>query len=268
MKMYKSIFIVKKMDCPSEKSLIEIKLGSILAIKKLDFDLDKKKLTVFHSEKDEKIGKYLDELKLDSKLEKTVKIQDKNNEFVDDTQKQKKLLETVLYINLAFFLFEIIAGIISNSMGLVADSLDMFSDSIVYMISLFAVGGSILLKKKVAKLAGYFQLFLAVIGLIEVLRRFLGFEKIPHSTTIMVVAALAFIANMYCLYLFQKSKSKEAHMRASWIFTSNDLIVNTGVLISGFLVYLFNSNKPDLIIGGIVFVVVINGAIKILKLSK
>ena len=57
-------------------------------------------------------------------------------------------------------------------------------------------------------------------------------------------------------------------MRASWIFTSNDLIVNTGVLISGFLVYLFNSNKPDLIIGGIVFIVVINGAIKILKLSK
>lgn len=266
--MYKSIFIVKKMDCPSEKSLVEIKLSPIQTIKKLDFDLDKRKLTIFHSEKDKKIKKYLDELKLDSKLEKTVKIQDKNNEFAEDSNKQKKLLKTVLYINLGFFLFEIIAGIISNSMGLVADSLDMFSDSIVYAISLFAVGGSILLKKKVAKLAGYFQLFLAVIGLIEVLRRFLGFEKVPHSATIMIVAALAFIANMYCLYLFQKSKSKEAHMRASWIFTSNDLIVNTGVLISGFLVYLFNSNKPDLIIGGIVFIVVINGAIKILKLSK
>jgi len=266
--MYKSIFIVKKMDCPSEKSLIEIKLGSIKTIRKLDFDLDKRRLTIFHSQEDEKIGKYLDELKLDFKLEKTVKIQDKNNEFAEDSNKQKKLLKTVLYINLGFFLFEIIAGIISNSMGLVADSLDMFSDSIVYAISLFAVGGSIFLKKKVAKLAGYFQLFLAVIGLIEVLRRFLGFEKVPHSATIMVVAALAFIANMYCLYLFQKSKSKEAHMRASWIFTSNDLIVNTGVLISGFLVYLFNSNKPDLIIGSIVFVVVINGAIKILKLSK
>ena len=266
--MYKSIFIVKKMDCPSEKSLIEIKLSPIQVIKKLDFDFDKRKLTVFHSEKDEKIGKYLEELKLDSKLEKTVKIQDKNNEFVDDSQKQKKLLKTVLYINLAFFLFEITAGIISNSMGLIADSLDMFSDSIVYLISLFAVGGSILLKKKVTKLAGYFQILLAIIGLIEVLRRFLGFEKIPHSMTIIVVSALAFIANMYCLYLFQKSRSKEPHMKASWIFTSNDLIINTGVLISGILVLVFNSNKPDLIIGGIVFIVVIHGAMRILRLSK
>jgi Co/Zn/Cd efflux system component len=40
------------------------------------------------------------------------------------------------------------------------------------------------------------------------------------------------------------------------------------VLISGLLVYLFNSNKPDLIIGGIVFIAVIHGAFKILKLSK
>ncbi|MBI2439236.1 MAG: cation transporter [Candidatus Moranbacteria bacterium] len=266
--MYKSIFIVKKMDCPSEKSLIEIRLGSIQTIKKLDFDLDKRKLTVFHLEKDEKIGKYLDELKLDSKLEKTIKLQDKNNEFVDDSQSQKKLLKTVLYINFGFFLFEIVAGIIANSMGLVADSLDMLSDSIVYSISLFAVGGSILLKKKVTKLAGSFQMLLAVIGFIEVLRRFLGFEKMPDFISMIGVASLAFIANMYCLYLFNKSKSEDAHMKASWIFTSNDLIVNIGVIISGFLVYLFNSSKPDLIIGGIVFIVVINGAIKILKLSK
>jgi len=55
MKMYKSIFIVKKMDCPSEKSLIEIKLGSILAIKKLDFDLDKKNLLFFIQKKMKKL---------------------------------------------------------------------------------------------------------------------------------------------------------------------------------------------------------------------
>jgi Co/Zn/Cd efflux system component len=57
-------------------------------------------------------------------------------------------------------------------------------------------------------------------------------------------------------------------MKASWIFTSNDLIVNSGVIISGVLVYFFDSNKPDLIIGGIVFIVVINGARKILNLAK
>lgn len=45
--MYKSIFTVKKMDCPSEKNLIETKLGSIKLIQKLDFDLEKKKTYCF-----------------------------------------------------------------------------------------------------------------------------------------------------------------------------------------------------------------------------
>ena len=264
--MYRSKFIVKKMDCPSEKSLIEIKLNPIKEIKKLDFDFENRKLTIFHSKKDKRIEEYLNELKLDSKLEAIEEVQDEN--FKDDSQDQKKLLKTVLYINFIFFILEMFFGIISNSMGLIADSLDMLSDSIVYLISLFAVGGSILLKKRVARLAGYFQIFLALIGFVEVLRRFFGFEGTPDFLSMIIVSSLAFMANLYCLYLFQKSKSEDAHMRASSIFTSNDLIINLGVIISGLLVYFLNSNKPDLIIGGIVFVVVINGAIKILKLSK
>jgi Co/Zn/Cd efflux system component len=67
----------------------------------------------------------------------------------------------------------------------------------------------------------------------------------------------------------QKSKSKEeAHMKASLIFTSNDIIINLGVLAAGLLVHWLDSNKPDLIIGTIVFVLVFQGAIRILKLGK
>jgi Co/Zn/Cd efflux system component len=79
---------------------------------------------------------------------------------------------------------------------------------------------------------------------------------------------LALIANGICLYLLQKSKSQEAHMQASMIFTSNDVIINLGVITAGILVNWLNSNKPDLIIGAIVFVLVVQGAIKILKLGK
>lgn len=83
-----------------------------------------------------------------------------------------------------------------------------------------------------------------------------------------VVSILALIANTICLYILQKSKSKEAHMQASMIFTSNDVIINIGVIIAGLLVLWLNSNKPDLIIGAIVFVLVIHGAFRILKLGK
>jgi len=159
--------------------------------------------------------------------------------------------------------------IISKSMGLVADSLDMLADSFVYGISLFAVGGTLLKKKQIAKLAGYFQITLAIIGFVEILRRFFGNEKLPDFSTMIVISMFALIANGACLYILQKSKSKEeAHMKASMIFTSNDVIINLGVIIAGVLVKYLNSSKPDLIIGSIVFVLVIQGAFRILKLSK
>lgn len=153
-------------------------------------------------------------------------------------------------------------------MGLVADSLDMLADSLVYGISLFAVGATVARKKNIAKIAGYFQIALAVLGFVEVNRRFFGVEEMPDFGMMIIVSILALTANGFCLYLLHKSKSKEAHMQASAIFTSNDVIINLGVITAGILVYLFGSNKPDLLIGTIVFVVVIRGAMKILRLGK
>ncbi len=57
-------------------------------------------------------------------------------------------------------------------------------------------------------------------------------------------------------------------MKASMIFTSNDVIINLGVILAGVLVLWLDSNKPDLIIGSIVFVLVIQGAFRILKLGR
>ena len=57
-------------------------------------------------------------------------------------------------------------------------------------------------------------------------------------------------------------------MKASMIFTSNDVIINLGVIVAGVMVNWLNSNKPDLIIGTVVFVLVIQGAIRILKLGR
>ena len=167
-----------------------------------------------------------------------------------------------------FFAIEIVTGLISNSMGLVADSLDMLADSIVYGLALIAVGGTVVRKKNIAKFAGYFQIMLAVIGFIEVVRRFIGVEKMPDFQTMIFVSIVALIANVICLYLLQKRKSKEAHMQASMIFTSNDIIINSGVITAGLLVNWLNSGYPDLIIGAIVFVIVARGAYRILQLSK
>jgi Co/Zn/Cd efflux system component len=264
--MRKTIFEIKKMDCPSEENLIRMKLDGISSIKNLDFDISNRKLTVFHNGEVDLIEQLIIELKLG-----TLRIGTEDIEQIDfeENTNQRELLWTVLAINFSFFVIEMTTGLISKSMGLVADSLDMLADSFVYGISLIAVGGTIIKKKRIAKLAGYFQITLAIIGFIEILRRFFGDEKLPDFSTMIIVSIFALIANGICLYLMYKSKSKkEAHMQASMVFTSNDVIINLGVIFAGLLVNWSNSSKPDLIIGTIVFILVIQGAIRILKLGK
>jgi len=181
---------------------------------------------------------------------------------------QKRLLWSVLGINFSFFILEMITGWIAGSMGLVADSLDMLADSFVYILSLIAVGGALKKKKQVARISGYFQTLLALGGFWEVINRFMAHKRQPDFRLMIVISLLALIANGYSLYLLQKSKSADAHMRASMIFTSNDVVINSGVILAGILVYFFNSSLPDLVIGAIIFMVVIRGAVQILRLGK
>lgn len=264
--MNKTIFEITKMDCPSEENLIRMKLDGISSISNLDFDIPNRKLTVFHSGEIDAIETSISELNLGGR--KLSSEQTDQTDFAEH-KNQRTLLWSVLAINFAFFVIEMATGLVSKSMGLVADSLDMLADSFVYGISLFAVGGTLVRKKRIAKLAGYFQIILALIGFTEVLRRFFGAEEMPNFSTMIVVSVFALIANGLCLYLLQKAKSKEeAHMKASMIFTSNDVIINLGVIAAGLLVHWLQSNKPDLIIGTIVFVLVFRGAVRILKLGK
>ena len=79
---------------------------------------------------------------------------------------------------------------------------------------------------------------------------------------------LALTANVICLLLLQRTKSKDTHIQASILFSSNDVIINAGVILAGFLVWQLDNQMPDLITGGIVFLIVTSGALRILKLAK
>jgi Co/Zn/Cd efflux system component len=264
--MQKTTFTISKMDCPSEENLIRLRLDGIAEIKNLDFDIPERKLTVFHEGNLSGIEDSVIDLKLGAKRIRSEEVGE--FDFAPEATNQRKMLWSVLLINFVFFIIEMTTGFVSYSMGLVADGLDMLADSFVYGISLLAVGSTLSRKKIVAGVAGYFQLILAVIGFVEVIRRFVGAEKLPDFQTMIVVSILALIANALCLYLLQKDKDGEAHIRASVICTSNDVIINLGVILAGVLVLWLGSNKPDLIIGTIVFILVINGAFRILKLAK
>ena len=83
-----------------------------------------------------------------------------------------------------------------------------------------------------------------------------------------IISSIALIANVTCLFLIYKHKDGGAHMKASWIFSANDVIANVGVIIAGALVALTGSRYPDLVIGMIIAFVVFRGALQILKISR
>ncbi len=263
--MIKSVFSISKMDCPSEENLIRMKLASIEGIENLEFDISNRVLTIYHINTVQPIQNSLNELNLGSSL---IDSQSIDKVVFSKENKQQKILWQVLLINLSFFIIEVVFGWISYSMGLVADSLDMLADSFVYGLSLFAIGGSVLLQKRIAKIAGFAQILLAIIGFFEVIKRFLFNQAIPDFKTMVIVSLFALFANAWCLILLQKAKSKEAHMQASMIFTSNDIIINIGVILAAIFVKITASNIPDLLIGTIVFILVLQGAFRILKLAR
>ena len=264
--MNKSIFKIAKMDCPSEEQMIRMKLEPYIEVKQLSFDIPNRKLEVYHTDKVDKIHQAISELKLNDQLEITE--EDAELPLAADESQQQTILWWVLGINFGLFVVEMTTGWISRSMGLVADSLDMLADSIVYGLSLFAVGTTLSRKKRVAKISGYFQIGLALLGFSEVIRRFFSESETPLFQWMIIVSLLALVGNLVSLWLINKAKSKEAHMQASAIFTSNDIIVNGGVIFAGVLVYFFESKWPDLAIGGIVFAFVMRGAVRILNLAK
>ena len=270
-KKFTSIFIVPKMDCPSEEQLIRLTLESLNPSVGLQFDIPNRKVKVFHDDNLDEIKAKLKSLKFGAELELTKKTCEKESADAQIKAKQTEsqemnVLKWLLAINGIMFFIEITVGWIAQSAGLIADSLDMFADAAVYGVALFAVSQSVKKKLKAAHLSGWLQVILAFGALSEVIRRFM-FGSDPVSSLMMGFGLLALIANVTCLILIFKNKEGGAHMKASWIFSANDVIANLGVILAGFLVAITGSRYPDLVIGLVIGLIVLNGARRILQLK-
>jgi len=179
----------------------------------------------------------------------------------------RRVLIQLLVINAFMFQLELSIGWWAQSTALIADALDMFADAMVYGVGLYAVGKALTMKARAARMSGWLQIILGLLVLLDILRRLIMGSE-PVSTLMMGMGLLALVANVICLILISAHRDGEVHMRASWIFSKNDVIANTGVILAGALVGWTGSRYPDLIIGLIVASVVIHGGVQILKESK
>ena len=180
---------------------------------------------------------------------------------------QRRTLVRVLAINLMQVLLAGVVGIAADSTGLLGAALDNLGDAAVYAVSLYAVGRTVVAKARVARLSGVLLTILGLALLAEVIRRFLT-ESDPVGLAMILTAIVNAATNLWALRLLRAHRNEGVHLKASWIFTTNDMLANLGVAISGAAVMIFKSPLPDLLIGLVVVGIVLKGGREILKEAR
>lgn len=262
----RSVFRIPGMDCPSEEQMIRLRLADA-PVAALAFDLAGRRLTVDHDGDPAAILARLVPLGYGAELaeSRALAAGEAQAAAPADDAAEARVLWILLAINAAMFVIELGAGLWARSAGLIADAMDMFADAAVYGVALYAVGRAARHKLAAARLAGVLQLVLALGALAEVVRRMLA-GAMPEPVGMMGIALLALAANVACLVLIARHREGGVHMKASYIFSANDVIANLGVIGAGALVAWLGAPWPDWIIGLLIAAVVLAGAVRILRL--
>ncbi|MCL4806173.1 MAG: cation transporter [Thermoanaerobaculia bacterium] len=252
------------MDCPSEERLVRMALDGLDGVEELRFDLQGRTLSVTHRGEPGPLLAKLEPLGLGARVEESAEA-DPAEAAVPEARDEAGTLRILLAINAALFLVEIVAGWLAQSTGLIADSLDMLADAFVYGLALWAVARSSGAKLRAAHASGILQALLAAGVFVDVARRWVV-GSAPEPLAMIGISTLALAANVSCLLLLARHRQGGAHMKASWIFSTNDVLANLGVMAAGALVEATGSRLPDLVIGTLVAALVLLGAVRILRL--
>lgn len=176
---------------------------------------------------------------------------------------RRRVLWIVLAINLVLFAGEFSAGWWAESSALQADSLDSLGDALVYILSLWVLGGSLRQRSKAVFVKGGIQLLFGIAVLLEVGRR-AWFGAEPVAPIMAIAAVVALVGNLGCFVLLTRFRHDDMNMRSVWLCSRNDLVNNVGVILAAALVAWFHAAWPDLVIGTVVALLFLRTAATVL----
>jgi Co/Zn/Cd efflux system component len=159
----------------------------------------------------------------------------------------RRVLVVVLMLNALMFLVEFAVGLIAQSAALMADSVDMLGDALVYGITLFALGRGIRWRAGAALIKGGFILVVGLGVLVEIGVK-IAYEVPPASDLMFICGSMALVANLSCLGLLWPYRAHDVNLASTFECSRNDVIANLGVIAAAFAVAWARSPWPDILV--------------------
>ena len=181
--------------------------------------------------------------------------------------RQAATLKLVLAANAAMFIVEIVAGVLAGSVSLLADSLDMLGDALVYGFSLYVVASSPLWKARAAVLKAALMGLFGAFVLGQLVYR-LVHPEVPTFEAMGAVGALALATNAACFALLWRHRSEDINMRSVWICSRNDVVANVLVLLAAWGVWAIASPWPDTVVGALICVLFLRSAFTVAREAR
>jgi Co/Zn/Cd efflux system component len=176
----------------------------------------------------------------------------------------RRVLVVVMMLNLMMFVLEFGAGIIADSAALMADSVDMLGDGLVYGISLYALEQSLRWRAGMALAKGGFILALGLGIIVEIVLKVLWGHP-PASGLMLVFGAMALIVNVSCVALLWPYRRHDVNLSSTFECSRNDVMANAGVIVAAFVVSVTASPWPDIAIAVVIASLFLRSAFKVTR---
>lgn len=176
---------------------------------------------------------------------------------------QRRVLIIVMAINFVMFVLEFGAGIVARSSALMADSVDMFGDAVVYALSLYALSRGPRWEAGAALAKGGIILVFGAAVIVEIVDKIANGVP-PSSSLMMIFGGIALIANLSCLALLWRFRNQNVNMSSTFECSRNDVASNVGVLVAAGLVAFTGSAWPDIAVGSVIALIFLRSAWKVL----
>lgn len=157
----------------------------------------------------------------------------------------RRVLWLALLINAAMFGVELLAGLQSGSVSLLADAADFFGDAVNYGVSLLVLAMALKWRARAALAKG---LTMAAFGLFVLAKSAWAAASgvAPEPITMGVVGTLALTANVSVAFMLFAWREGDANMRSVWLCSRNDAIGNVAVMAAALGVFGTGSAWPDI----------------------